>query len=218
MSPNEVGRTKADISRDTADLLAAIVQSSHDAIYSKDRDANITSWNPAAERLYGYTSDEVIGKPISILVPQDRRGEEFDILNQILDGHRIEHYETTRVRKDGTTVEVSVSVSPVHNRKGEVVEASVIARDISEQKHLEEELGRRQRKEALDLNDTVVQGLVTTKMALELENYETGLRASEQTLQNAKELVTRLLNEAGGLEGTDLVRDEPAAVVEDTNE
>src|SRR5688572_31428224 len=114
----EDSRNWTDIPRDNADLLAALVQSSNDAIYSKDSEARITSWNPAAQTLYGYTADEVLGKPISILVPSDRRGEEIDILNQVLEGDHIKHYETVRLRKDGTTVEVSVSVSPVHDNDG----------------------------------------------------------------------------------------------------
>src|SRR5688572_32939124 len=102
MGSTEDDRTWTDIPRDNVDLLAALVRSSNDAIYSKDAQARITSWNPSAERLYGYTAAEVLGQPISILIPEDRKGEEIDILNQILEGERLEHYETVRVRKDGS--------------------------------------------------------------------------------------------------------------------
>jgi PAS domain S-box-containing protein len=207
-------RTWTGDPRDSADFLAAIVRSSYDAIYSKDDKAIITSWNHAAERLYGYTSSEAIGRPISMLVPSDRRGEEIDILNEILAGNRIEHYETVRVRKDGSTVEVSVSVSPVHDRQGKVVEAAVIARNISERKRLEEEVKEQKRKEALELNDAVVQGLVATKMAIELDDIDGGLSTATQTLENAKEIVTRLLLGAGGIHAGDLTRDEPATLHE----
>jgi PAS domain S-box-containing protein len=131
-----------------ADFLAAIVASSEDAIYSKDREALITSWNRAAQRLYGYAADEVLGRPVSILIPEDKKGEEFDILHRILDGQRVEHYETRRQRKDGSIVEVSISVSPVHDVDGEIVEAAVIGRNITEQKRLERELRRLQEEQA----------------------------------------------------------------------
>lgn len=214
-----MGRTEGDhtwegIPRDNTDLLAALVRSSNDAIYSKDPQARITSWNPAAERLYGYAADEVLGQPISILVPDDRKGEEIDILNQILEGKVIQHYETVRVRKDGSTVEVSVSVSPVHDDKGDVVEAAVIARDISERRRAEQELAATQRKEALDLNDTVVQGLTAAKMALELHDNARGLQNVTKTLSNAQEIINRLLDESGGIGPGDLVRSEPADLEE----
>ena len=206
---------RADIPRNDTDLLVALVRSSNDAIYSKDAEARITSWNPAAETLYGYTADEVIGEPISILVPADRRGEEIDILNKILAGDRIEHYETVRVRKDGTTVEVSVSVSPVHDTSGQVVEAAVIARDISERRRAQQVMADAQRKQALDLNDAVVQGLASAKMALELEDHERGLENVTKTLISAQKIVTRLLNESGAVDPGDLVRSEPAILDED---
>src|SRR5436190_24288346 len=94
----------------TAEQLAAIVEHSDDAIISKDRDAVITSWNPAAERIYGYTADEAIGRPISILIPPHRSGEERVILNRILAGERVEHYETERVTKDGQLRVLSLTV------------------------------------------------------------------------------------------------------------
>jgi PAS domain S-box-containing protein len=203
-------RPWTDIPRDNADLLAALVRSSNDGIYSKDARARITSWNPAAERLYGYAAAEVLGEPISILIPDDRKGEEIDILNQILEGQILEHYETVRLRKDGSTVEVSVSVSPVRDSDGHVLEAAVIARDISERRRSEEEIARAQRKEALDLNDTVVQGLAAAKMALEMGDFERGLNNFAKTLSNAKGLVDRLLDESGSIEPGNLVRSEPA--------
>jgi PAS domain S-box-containing protein len=112
----------------------AIVESSDDAIISKDDQAIITSWNGGAERLYGYSRAEAIGQPVSILIPPHRAGEERRILDQILAGGRVEHYETERVRRDGRMVVVSLTVSPVHDDAGTVIGASVIARDISEQR------------------------------------------------------------------------------------
>ena len=125
-----------------SDHFAAIVESSDDAILSKDRDAVITSWNPAAERIYGYTPEEAIGKPISMLIPPHRAGEERRILDQILKGERVDHYETERVTKDGRTLIVSLSVSPLRDEDGEIAGASVIARDIT-QMHRSRDLSER---------------------------------------------------------------------------
>ena len=118
--------------------LAAIVDSSDDAILSKDRNAIITSWNRAAERLYGYSAEEAIGLPVGIIVPTDRKGEEITILNVIWGGGHVDHYESQRVAKDGSILDVSISASPINNKRGEVTGVSVIARDISERKRLEE--------------------------------------------------------------------------------
>jgi PAS domain S-box-containing protein len=115
-----------------ADQYAAIVQFSSDAILSKDREGLITSWNPAATRIYGYTADEAIGRPISILIPEHRAGEERRILERVLAGENIDHYETERVAKDGRMLSVSLSVSPMRDETGAIVGASVVARDISE--------------------------------------------------------------------------------------
>ena len=101
--------------------LASIVQSSEDAIISKDLDGIIMSWNPAAEQLYGYTADEMIGRPISMLFPQNRPDELSGIMDRVRRGERIKHFETTRIRKDGSTVEVSISLSPVHDERGQIV-------------------------------------------------------------------------------------------------
>jgi PAS domain S-box-containing protein len=107
------------------------VESSDDAILSKDTKGVITSWNPGAERIYGYGADEAIGRPISILIPGHRRGEERRILDRVLSGERIEHYETERVTKDGRQIVVSLTVSPLRDAQGTPQGASVIARDIS---------------------------------------------------------------------------------------
>ena len=114
--------------------LASIVDSSDDAIISKDLDGIISSWNNAASRLFGYEAAEVIGKPVTILIPQDRRDEELFILQQIRRGERIDHYETVRRRKDGGLIDVSLTVSPVRNAQGKIIGASKIARDITKRK------------------------------------------------------------------------------------
>jgi PAS domain S-box-containing protein len=124
-------------------LLSAIVDSCDDAIVGKTTEGVITSWNPAAQRMYGYAPEEIVGRPITILSPVERVGEITDILNKIRRGERVVHFETIRRRKDGTTLPVSVTVSPIHNGEGVVVGASSIARDISEQVHHAAELRRR---------------------------------------------------------------------------
>jgi PAS domain S-box-containing protein len=117
--------------------LASIVESSDDAIIGESLDGIITSWNDGAGRLYGYTADEVVGKPITILIPPDRYHEERSIIERIKRGERIDHYETIRQRKDGSSVNVSLTGSPVKNAEGEIIGASRIARDITERKRAE---------------------------------------------------------------------------------
>ena len=120
-------------------LLAAIVDSSDDAIISKDLSGTITSWNKAAERIFGYKASEVVGGPISIIIPPDKGSEEIEILKRIGRGERIDHFQTSRVRKDGRRIDLSVTISPVMH-EGRVVGASKIARDITEQKRIEREI------------------------------------------------------------------------------
>jgi PAS domain S-box-containing protein len=123
-----------------AGWLAAIVESSDDAIVSKTLDGIITSWNPAAERLFGYAANEAIGRPISMLAPPGRETEMAAILERIRRGDRVEHFETVRRRKDGGLIDISLTVSPIRDRRQRIVGASKIARDITEHKRAEEAL------------------------------------------------------------------------------
>jgi PAS domain S-box-containing protein len=120
--------------------LAAIIESSDDAILSKSLDGVITSWNAGAERLFGYTADETIGQPVMMLMPRDRFNEEPNILERIRRGERVDHYETIRRHKDGTLLNVSLTISPIVDSQGKIVGASKIARDISERKQAEKAL------------------------------------------------------------------------------
>jgi PAS domain S-box-containing protein len=120
--------------------LASIVESSDDAIVSKDLNGIITSWNDGARRLFGYTAEEAIGKSITMLIPADRESEEPGILERIRRGDRIHDYETVRRRKDGSLVEISLTVSPIKDDQGRIVGASKIARDITERKRAREQL------------------------------------------------------------------------------
>jgi PAS domain S-box-containing protein len=129
-------------------LLAAIVESSEDAILSKTLDGTVTSWNAAAERMYQYTAEEMIGRSVGILMPPEWPEELPSIMARVRRGERIQHYETVRVRKDGTRLNVSVSISPVRDASGRIVGAAAIARDITAQKRVEREL--RSSREQLD--------------------------------------------------------------------
>jgi PAS domain S-box-containing protein len=116
--------------------LAAIVSSSDDAIVSKDLHGIVQTWNAAAERMFGYTADEAIGRSITIIIPDERLDEERDVLLRIVQGKGVDHFETVRRRKDGQLIDISLTVSPIRLPSGEIVGASKIARDISEQKQL----------------------------------------------------------------------------------
>lgn len=122
--------------------LAAIVTSSDDAIVSKTLDGTITSWNAGAERLFGYAEQEIVGRSILTIIPADRHKEEHEIIARISAGERIEHYETVRQRKDGSLVDISLSISPIKRSDGTILGASKIARDISERKRTEDMLAR----------------------------------------------------------------------------
>ncbi len=132
--------TERKRAEETRARLAAIVDSSDDAIISKDLTGTITAWNHGAEKVFGYTAAEMIGKPGLTLMPRERVGEEADILRRIRSGESVEHFETVRVRKDGVRIDVSVRISPIRDSSGAIVGASKIARDISERKLREEEL------------------------------------------------------------------------------
>lgn len=113
-------------------LLASIVESSDDAILAVDLDAIVTAWNPAAEKMYGYSSDEMIGKPIALIVHKDRLDELTNLGAKVINGQHIRHFETLRVRKDGLTIVVSLAISPIRGANGEIIGISSIARDVTE--------------------------------------------------------------------------------------
>jgi PAS domain S-box-containing protein len=133
-------RTEHELTR-----LAAIVESSSDAIVGKDLDGTIQSWNDAAEQIYGYSRDEALGKPISIIVPPDRHDEVATILERIRRGERVEHFETVRLCKDGRAIDVWLAVSPINDHTGWIVGASTIERDITDRKEAEESLRESER-------------------------------------------------------------------------
>src|ERR1039458_5134519 len=149
---------------DSTKLLASIVGSSDDAIISKTLDGVITTWNKAAERIYGYQAAEIIGHSISLLMPSDRANEMVETLDRIRTGERVGPYQTTRRRKDGTTIAISLTVSPVHDAAGRIVGASTIARDITERERVQEQL-RSASQYARSLIEASLDSLVTISPA-----------------------------------------------------
>lgn len=167
---------------------AAIIESSDDAIISKTLDKIITSWNGGAARIFGYSREEMIGQSISILIPEKYQHEEDMLLTQIRKGNRVEHYETVRKCKDGKLINVSVTLSPIHDQDGNVVGASKIVRDITERKSLEEQVHQLAFYDELTklpnrrlLYDRLSQAMATSKrsgcygavMFLDLDNFKT---------------------------------------------
>lgn len=152
--------------------LAAIVESSDDAIIAKDLNGIITSWNKAAVAMFGYAVDEIVGQPITRIVPPDRIDEEAAIIDRIRGGGRVDHFETDRIRRDGTVIPVSVSISPIHNQSGEVIGVSKIARDLRPSRRTHLELRRR---ESLlrSILDTAVDGLIVIDERGSIRSFST---------------------------------------------
>jgi PAS domain S-box-containing protein len=178
--------------------LAGIVDSSDDAIIGKSLDSVIRSWNKAAERMFGYTADEAIGQSIRMLIPDELQDQEDMILARLRRGERIEHFETVRKRKDGTLVDVSLSVSPIRNRAGEIVGAAKIARDISETKRLldaERRLTTQLQEQAVELEQQMEQA---QDLQVELEQQLEESQALQTTLEETNEALNRAIQVADG--------------------
>ena len=174
----------------TADwFLAAIVASSDDAIIGKTSEGIITSWNHAAERVYGHTAAEAIGQPISIIIPADRPDELPTIMDRLRRGERIEHFETTRVAKDGTRLDMSVSISPIRDETGQVVGAASIGRDITESKRIEREQ-RQLRQKVKTAAQQSEAALRETAATLEIINRVGRLLTAELDLETLGQAVT----------------------------
>jgi two-component system CheB/CheR fusion protein len=165
--------------------LSAIVESSDDAIVSKTLEGIVETWNRGAERIFGYTAAEMIGKPYNILIPADRQGEEAKILEQLRAGERVDHFETVRQRKDGEQIHVSVTVSPMRDEEGRIFGVSKIARDISHQKQLEAEL--RKAKDAAE-DASKAKNLFISILSHELRTPLTPALAILSSLETAPEL------------------------------
>ena len=203
--------------------LAAVVESSSDAIISKTLDGAILSWNRAAEAMYGYTAEEAIGRTVAMLIPPNRPHELPRILSRLRRGERIGHYETVRQRKDGTRVHVSLSISPITDRDGRVVAASAIARDITARRRADEKIRRlnaeleeqvaRQRREVTTITAALARAYDTT-----IEGWSRALDLRDKETEGHSERVTDLtlrLGRAMGLTETDLVHVRRGALLHD---
>lgn len=182
-------RVRADL---YAQQLASIIESSDDAIVSKDLNGIITSWNRGAQRLFGYAPEEAIGRSITMLMPEDRVSDEPGILARIQRGERIEHYETVRQRKDGTRIEISVSVSPIRSPDGRIIGASKIARDITERKRAAEQknLLLNELKHRIRNTLATVQAIATQTLRTTAEDERAAFIARLQALARAHDLLT----------------------------
>jgi PAS domain S-box-containing protein len=182
--------------------LAAVVDSSHDAIVSKTLEGHIQTWNAAAERLFGYTAAEVIGKPITIIIPKELQAEEGQILARLRRGERVDHFETVRITKAGRRFPVSLTVSPVRNSQGTIIGASKIARDISERHRAEQILRQTQAQ------------LAAHAEGLEKLNECTARLWSCHTLQSGlEELLSAVVSLMGAQKGNLQLLDETATVL-----
>ena len=186
-------------------LLAAIVESSDDAIASKDLNGLVTSWNRSAEKLFGYAAEEIIGKPVTLIIPPELHQDEAMILGKIRRGEKIDHFETYRVRKNGERINVSLTISPIKDEQGRVLGAAKIIRDISESKRIEHALrtteklaaaGRLAATVAHEINnplEAVVNYIYLAKVSPNLETVKGYLAGAEAELERVTQLTKQTL-------------------------
>ena len=188
---------------------AALVESSDDAIIGKTLDGYVTSWNHGAEAIFGYSCAEIVGKHISIIVPDDRQGEEPAILEKVRRGESMDHYETVRLRKDGKLIDVSVTISPIRDVTGNVIGASKLARDITGRKQLEREIlevsDREQRRIGHDLHDGLCQHLAGIEMMSQVlekklaPKFKDGASRAAEIAKHVREAIVQTRSLARGL-------------------
>ena len=191
--------TARKVAEETLAKMAAIIESSDDAIVSKTLDGRIISWNRGAEKLFGWSAMEMVGRPMLLIFPPDRVGEEGEILARIARGDSVDHFETVRVRKDGRHIDVSVTISPVKDHQGRIIGASKIARDISDRRRLEQAVEAAAEAErarlARELHDGLGQqlgGLLFLMKGLERDLQAAGAPQAETARQLGQELTTAL--------------------------
>ena len=195
---------------DRASYFALLVEASEDAIISKTLDGRVITWNLAAERIYGYSATEAKGRLMTFLLPPDRPDEEAEIMRQITQGMRVDHFETVRLRKDGREIDVSITISPIRDHTGAIVGASHIARDITDRKLIENQLRQTQKLESLgvlaggvahDFNNLLTGILGNTSLALESLSTDHpahgALRSAMTASERAADLTRQLLAYAG---------------------
>lgn len=192
---NITGQKNAE---EAAFRLAAIVESSDDAIVSKDLNGIVTSWNEAAERVLGYTAEEIIGKPITLIIPEELRADEPRILKRIASGQRIEHFQTVRCKKSGERIDVSLTISPVKDQNGKIVGAAKILRDVTQQKRMETALHMSERLASVGRMAATVAHEINNPLEaitnfIYLAKHQPGLTAkSKSYLDSADQELTRV--------------------------
>jgi len=193
--------TERKRSEEQAARLAAIVDSSDDAIIGKTTEGVILTWNAGAERIYGYPADEAIGKPMTMVLPEDRPNEENEILVRIRRGERVEHFETIRKTKQGRLINVSITISPIYDKTGRIVGASHVARDVTERKQIEEQMRHTQKLESLgvlaggvahDFNNLLTGILGNASLAMETLSAVNPVRPLIQDVVDASERAAHL--------------------------
>jgi PAS domain S-box-containing protein len=216
MVVTDLSEQKRRHAEETRLQLAAIVESSQDAIIAKTLDAKIVSWNRGAEEIYGYTAGEAVGQPISILLPPGRKNELPAIMDRLHRGEKVEHYETKRRRKDGTVIDVSLAISPIKTPDGETVGASAVARDITERKQAEKnrqaEAMRRlliervlsaqeeeRRRIARELHDEAGQLLTSLLVGLRALEDSRNIADAKAKGQRLREITAQAIDEVGRL-------------------
>jgi PAS domain S-box-containing protein len=193
---------------------AALVESSDDAIIGKTLDSRITSWNRGAEMVFGYSREEMIGQPISILFPDDRKDEEPAILKKIKHGESVDHYETVRQRKNGELIDISVTISPIRDSNGKIIGASKVARDITERKQLEKEIieisNREQQRIGQDLHDGLCQELAGIELMCQVLEQKLEAKSKAESrqageiAQHIRDAITHTRKLARGLSPVEL--------------
>ncbi len=184
--------TQRRIAEETLMYLASIVENSEEAIIGKTLGEVITSWNAGAARIYGYTAVEVVGRPITMLTPQDRGGEMAEIMKRLLKGDRITQYETKRVCKDGRQIDVSLTISPIFDRTGRIVGASTIAQNISDRKDLEKQREKQSTALAESLNELARRERIMRSLLEDIQGSKTKLEEQKRTLQDANKRLETL--------------------------
>jgi len=188
-------------SEEQAARLAAIVDSSDDAIIGKTTEGVILTWNSGAERIYGYPADEAIGKPMTMVLPDDRPNEENEILERIRRGERVEHFETVRKTKQGRLIDVAITISPIYDKTGRIVGASHMARDVTDRKQIEEQMRHAQKLESLgvlaggvahDFNNLLTGILGNASLAMETLSAHNPIRPLIQDVVDASERAAHL--------------------------
>jgi PAS domain S-box-containing protein len=184
-----------ELSKQESSILRSIIESSHDAIVTKNLKGIVTTWNESASRLFGYAAEEMIGKPISLIIPADRQDEETEILSRISRGDRVDHFETVRQRKDGSLIDISLTISPIRDAEGRIIGASKIARDIGESKRQADHIQFLMREMSHRMNNllTVVQAMAhqTARSNDNYSDFTTRLNARLQGLASSNKLLVQ---------------------------